>query len=89
MRRLLLAEKLTPGQLAKLNGLLEHLCVVFCLPRSTMFHMYEPVQTFVVLHPDFDFVPSKNLVKQTAIWLLRLAKVAGSRCGQMSVAPWR
>ena len=66
MLRLLLAEKLTLGQLAKLNGLLEHLCDVFCLPRSAMFHMYEPMQTSVVLHPDFEFVPSKHLVKQTA-----------------------
>ena len=89
MLRLLLAEKLTLGQLAKLNGLLEHLCDVFCLPRSAMFHMYEPMQTSVVLHPDFEFVPSKHLVKQTASWLLRLAKVAGSRCGQMLVTPWK
>jgi integrase len=89
MLRLLLAEKLTLGQLAKLNGLLEHLCDVFCLPRSAMFHMYEPMQASVVLHPDFEFVPSKHLVKQTAYWLLRLAKVAGSRCGQMLVTPWK
>ena len=89
MLRLLLAEKLTLGQLAKLNGLLEHLCDVFCLPRSVMFHMYEPMQTSVVLHPDFEFVPSKHLVKQTASWLLRLANVAGSRCGQMIVTPWK
>ena len=89
MLRLLLAEKLTLGQLAKLNGLLEHLCDVFCLPRSAMFHMYEPMQASVVLHPDFEFVPSKHLVKQTASWLLRLAKVAGSRCGQMLVTPWK
>ena len=52
-----------------------------------MFHMYEPMQTSVVLHPDFEFVPSKHLVKQTASWLLRLAKVAGSRRGQMLVTP--
>ena len=51
--------------------------------------MYEPMQTSVVLHPDFEFVPSKHLVKQTASWLLRLAKVAGSRCGQMIVTPWK
>ena len=51
--------------------------------------MYEPMQTSVVLHPDFEFVPSKHLVKQTASWLLRLAKFAGSRCGQMMVTPWK
>ena len=39
MLRLLLAERLTLGQLAKLNGLLEYLCDVFCLSRSVMFHM--------------------------------------------------
>ena len=43
MLRLLLAGKLTLGQLAKLN-----LCDVFCLPRSAMFHMHEPMQTSVV-----------------------------------------
>ena len=53
MLRLLLAEKLTLGQLAKLNGLLEHLCDVFCLSRSVMFHMYEPMQRTGTLHPDF------------------------------------
>ena len=91
MHRLLLAEKLTLGRLdmTKLNGLLEHLCDVFCLPRSAMFHMYEPMQTSVALHPDFEFVPSKHLVTQPAGWLLRLAKLASSRCGQMSVTPWK
>ena len=41
------------------------------------------------LHPDFEFVPSKHLIKQTAAWLLRLAKTAGSRCGQMLLTPWK
>ena len=86
MLRSLLAEKLTLVQLTKLNGLLEYSCDVLCLTRSAMLDMYEPVQTSVVLHPEFEFVPSKHLVKQTASWLLRLANVAGSRCGQMSVA---
>ena len=35
--------------------------------------MYEPMQTSVVLYPDFEFVPSKHLVKQPASWLPRLA----------------
>ena len=89
MLRLLLSERLTLGQLAKLNGLLEHLCDVFCLSRKVMFHMYEPMQRTGTLHPDFEFVPSKHLIKQTAAWLLRLAKTAGSRCGQMLLKPWK
>ena len=52
-----------------------------------MLHMHEPMQTSAVLYPDFEPVPSKHLVKQTASWLLRLAKVAGSRCGQVLVTP--
>ena len=75
MLRLLLAEKTALGQLAKLNGLLEHLCDVFCLSRSVKFHMYEPMQRTGTLHPGFEFVPSKHLIKQTATWLLPLAKV--------------
>ena len=89
MLRIMLAERLTLGQLAKLNGLLEHLCDVFCLSRSIVFHMYEPLQRTGTLHPDFEFVPSKHLTKQAAAWLLRLAKTAVSRCGQILLTPWK